>query len=54
VRKRRIFEHITLDGSKAPAMKTNFPYSDWSAPYRTPAGRDLVTAMLSGTMSKPA
>ncbi len=46
MRKLRIFEHISLDGViQASADENNFPYGDWSAPYRTPAGRDLVTAM---------
>jgi dihydrofolate reductase len=46
MRKLRIFEHISLDGViQASADENNFPYGDWSAPYRTPAGRDLVRAM---------
>ena len=45
MRKLRIFEHISLDGViQASADENNFPYSDWSAPYRTPAGRDLLLA----------
>ena len=40
-------EHISLDGViQHSADDDDFPYSDWSAPYRTPAGRDLV---LSGS-----
>ena len=46
MRKLRIFEHISLDGViQQSADENNFPYTDWSAPYRTPAGRDLVVAM---------
>jgi len=46
MRKLRIFEHISLDGViQQSADENNFPYSNWSAPYRTPAGRDLLLAM---------
>jgi dihydrofolate reductase len=46
MRKLRIFEHISLDGViQHSADDGDFPYSDWTAPYRTPAGRDIVTAM---------
>ncbi len=46
MRKLRIFEHISLDGViQQSADENNFPYSNWSAPYRTPAGRDLLVAM---------
>ncbi len=46
MRKLRIFEHISLDGViQHSADENDFPYSDWTAPYRTPAGRDIVTAM---------
>jgi len=46
MRKLRIFEHISLDGViQHSADENNFPYSNWSAPYRTPAGRDLLLAM---------
>jgi dihydrofolate reductase len=38
-------EHITLDGViQHSADDDAFPYSDWSAPYRTPVGRDAVLA----------
>ena len=41
----KIIEHVSLDGVIQHSMDgDDFPYSDWSAPYRTPAGRDLVTA----------
>ena len=43
MRKLRIFEHISLDGViQNSADENNFPYVDWTGPYRTPAGRDLV------------
>jgi dihydrofolate reductase len=45
VRKLRIFEHITLDGVIQQSADDDFPYADWSAPYRTPAGRDILLAM---------
>ena len=46
MRKLRIFEHISLDGViQQSADENNFPYPNWSAPYRTPAGRDLLLAM---------
>jgi hypothetical protein len=36
MRKLRIFEHISLDGViQQSADENNFPYSNWSAPYRT-------------------
>jgi dihydrofolate reductase len=42
----RIFEHISLDGViQHSADDDNFPYSDWTVPYRTPAGRDAVLAL---------
>jgi dihydrofolate reductase len=45
MRKLKIFEHISLDGViQHSADGDDFPYSDWTAPYRTPAGRDEVLA----------
>lgn len=45
MRRLKIFEHISLDGViQHSADGGGFPYSDWSAPYRTPAGRDAVLA----------
>ena len=50
MRKLRIFEHISLDGViQHSADENHFPYGNWTAPYRTPAGRDLVTAMYGET-----
>jgi dihydrofolate reductase len=45
MRKLTIIEHISLDGVvQHSADDGGFPYSDWTAPYRTPAGRDAVMA----------
>ncbi len=41
MRKLTIIEHISLDGViQHSADDGDFPYNDWTAPYRTPAGRD--------------
>ncbi len=46
MRKLKILEHILLDGGiQHSADDDNFPYSDWTAPYRTPVGRDAVLAL---------
>ena len=46
MRKLKIFEHISLDGViQHSADDGDFPYSDWTVPYRTPAGRDAVIAL---------
>ena len=45
MRKLRIFEHISLDGVIQQDADDDFAYADWSGPYRTPAGRDLLLAM---------
>lgn len=45
MRKLRIIEHISLDGVIQHSDDDgNFPYSDWTASYRTPAGRDAILA----------
>ena len=45
MRKLKIMEHISLDGViQHSTDNDDFPYSDWTAPYRTPAGRDAVLA----------
>ncbi len=45
MRKLRIVEHISLDGViQNSADDDGFPYTDWGAPYRTPAGRDAIAA----------
>src|SRR5580692_7505786 len=48
MRKLRIFEHISLDGVIQSSSEDNFPYSDWTAPYRSPAGRDALFAAHGG------
>jgi len=40
----KIMEHISLDGVIQNSGEDNFPYGDWTAAYRTPAGRDAVAA----------
>ena len=50
MRKLKIIEHISLDGViQHSADDDDFPYSDWSAPYRTPAGRDAMLAAYGGS-----
>jgi dihydrofolate reductase len=45
MRKLTIMEHISLDGViQHTADDDGFPYSDWTTPYRSPAGRDAITA----------
>ena len=45
MRKLKIFEHISLDGVvQVSADGSDFPYADWTAPYRTPAGLEVITA----------
>ena len=45
MRKLKIFEHISLDGViQHSADGGDFPYGDWTAPYRSSAGRDAVLA----------
>jgi dihydrofolate reductase len=45
MRKLKIVEHISLDGViQHSADENNFPYSDWTAPYRSPEGRDAMLA----------
>jgi dihydrofolate reductase len=40
----KIIEHISLDGVIQSSGEDGFPYAEWTAPYRTPAGRDLLLA----------
>ena len=48
MRKLRIFEHISLDGviqvSAGSPGDTDFPYGDWTAPYRSPEGFAAIPA----------
>jgi dihydrofolate reductase len=49
MRKLRIIEHSSLDGViQHSADDGDFPYSDWTVPYRSPAGRDAVMAAYGG------
>jgi dihydrofolate reductase len=38
----KIIEHVSLDG--VMQQGADFPYGEWTAPYRTPAGRDAIMA----------
>ena len=50
MRKLTIIEHISLDGViQHTADDDNFPYIDWNAPYRSPAGRDALFAACGGS-----
>ena len=45
MRKLKIIEHISLDGViQVSGEDGDFPYGDWKAPYRTPAGSDAILA----------
>ena len=47
MRKLKIFEHISLDGViqlPGAGEDADCLYGDWTAPYRSPAGRDAVLA----------
>src|SRR5271155_2382102 len=48
MRKLKIFEHISLDGVIQASGEDDFPYADWTVPYRTPAGRDVLLAAHGG------
>ncbi|HKR76061.1 MAG TPA: dihydrofolate reductase family protein [Rhodanobacter sp.] len=41
-------EHVSLDGVIQASGEDGFPYADWTAPYRTPAGRDELFAAHGG------
>lgn len=50
MRKLKVIEHISLDGVIQHSTDDNgFPYSDWTAPYRTPAGREAMLAAYGGS-----
>src|SRR6201995_3058578 len=46
MRKIKIIEHMSLDGVIQTTGEDDdgFPYGDWTAPYRTPAGREAILA----------
>jgi dihydrofolate reductase len=49
MRKLKIIEHFSLDGViQVSGEDGDFPYGDWTAPYRTPAGRDEIIAAHGG------
>ena len=50
MRKLKIMEHISLDGViQTTGEDGGFPYGDWTAPYRTPAGREALLAAHGGS-----
>jgi serine phosphatase RsbU (regulator of sigma subunit)/dihydrofolate reductase len=52
VRKLKIIEHISLDGvvqMRTTGPDDDFPYGDWTAPYRSPAGLQIVNEMYGKT-----
>jgi serine phosphatase RsbU (regulator of sigma subunit)/dihydrofolate reductase len=51
MRKLKIIEHISLDGvlQTTSGPEDDFPYGDWTAPHRTPAGLQLITEMYGKT-----
>ncbi len=45
MRKLKIIEHVSLDGVIQHSDDgDDFPYPDWTGPYRTPAGREAILA----------
>lgn len=48
MRKLKIMEHVSLDGVIQSSGEDDFPYADWTAPYRTPEGRDEIFAAHGG------
>jgi dihydrofolate reductase len=47
MRRLKIIEHISLDGIiqvRGSGEDADYPYGDWTAPYRSPAGREAVLA----------
>lgn len=52
MRKLKIIEHISLDGviqMTTSGPDDDFPYGDWTAPFRSPAGLQVVTEMYGKT-----
>jgi serine phosphatase RsbU (regulator of sigma subunit)/dihydrofolate reductase len=47
MRRLKIIEHISLDGvvQMTSTPENDFPYGDWTAPYRSPAGLQIVNEM---------
>ena len=51
MRKLTICENISLDSViQHSTDENNFPYTEWTVPYRTPEGRDLVAALYGETL----
>jgi dihydrofolate reductase len=48
MRKLKIIEHISLDGVMQSSGEDGFPYPNWTVPYRTPAGREVILAAHGG------
>ena len=49
MRKLKIMEHTSLDGViQQSADDDDFPFREWTVPYRTPAGRDALFAAHGG------
>lgn len=44
MRKLKLIEHISLDGVIQSSGEDHFPYANWTTPYRTPAGLEMVLA----------
>ncbi len=45
----RIIQHISLDGViQHSDDDSDFPYANWTVPYRTPAGREAMVAAYGG------
>lgn len=44
MRKLKLIEHVSLDGVMQSSGEDGFPYANWTAPYRTPAGLAMVLA----------
>ena len=51
MRKLKIIEHISLDGviQMTSGPEGDFPYGDWTAQYRSPAGLQIVSEMYGKT-----
>ncbi len=51
MRKLKIIEHISLDGviQMTSGPDDDFPYGDWTAPYRSPAGLQVVNELYGKT-----
>ena len=51
MRKLKIIEHISLDAviQMNSSLDDDFPYGDWTAPYRSPAGLQIVNEMYGKT-----